>query len=89
VSTLPVPAFEAAADAPTTLHLVETPAVVEDKSEENRWLLGFGVPCLFAGVFVAAAIGSGQQWLLGAALASLLTAIMALTWLALSSDTNQ
>jgi hypothetical protein len=89
VSTpLPVPAFEAAAETPIALHLVDTPAA-EDRSEENRWLLGFGVPCLFAGVFVAAAIGSGHQWLLGAALASLLTAILALTWLALSSDTNQ
>ena len=36
----------------------------------------------------AAAIGSGHQWILGLALASLLTAICSLSWLAITSDTN-
>lgn len=75
--------------APTALHLVETPAVDEAAREANRWMLVFGVPCLFAGLFVAAAIGSGVKWLLGLALASLLVAICSLSWLALSSDTNR
>ena len=57
-------------------------------SEETRWLLGFGLPCLAASLFVAAAIGSGQAWLFGAALVMLLAAIISLTWLAISSDTN-
>jgi hypothetical protein len=56
--------------------------------EDNRWLLGFGLPCLSASLFVAAAIGSGHAWLMGFAIASLGAAIVSLTWLAISSDTN-
>lgn len=70
------------------LHVVATPVVDVAAREANRWLLVFGIPCLFASVFVAAAIGSGVKWLLGFALVSLLAAICSLTWLALSSDTN-
>ena len=43
---------------------------------------------LAASLFVAAAIGSGIGWLLAPALASLGIAILSLTWLAISSDTN-
>jgi hypothetical protein len=87
VSTVTIPA-DVVADIPAPqLHLVEA-SVAADKSEENRWLLGFGLPCLVAGLFVAAAIGSGHAWLLGVALASLLVAVCALAWLAISSDTN-
>jgi hypothetical protein len=68
------------------LHLVTAPAA--DKSEETRWMLGFGLPCLSASLFVAAAIGTGIAWLLGAAILSLGVAILSLTWLAISSDTN-
>ena len=57
-------------------------------SEDTRWLLGFGVPCLSASLFVAAAIGSGHAWLMGFAIASLGVAIVSLTYLAISSDTN-
>jgi hypothetical protein len=67
---------------------VEETIQASGPSEENRWLLGFGLPCLAASLFVAAAIGSGQAWLLGAALAMLLLAICSLAWLAISSDTN-
>ena len=56
--------------------------------EDNRWLLGFGLPCFSASLFVAAAIGSGHAWLMGFAIASLGAAIVSLTWLAISSDTN-
>lgn len=70
------------------LHLVATPNVDVAASEANRWMVVFGVPCLFASLFVAAAIGSGIKWLLGFALASLVVAICSLMWLALSSDTN-
>jgi hypothetical protein len=83
-ATIPAEAIAETPAAP--LHLVST--VAEDKHEENRWLIGFGGPCLVAGLFVAAAIGSGHAWLLGFALAALLTAICALAWLAISSDTN-
>jgi hypothetical protein len=57
-------------------------------SEDTRWMLGFGLPCLLASLFVAAAIGTGHAWLLGFALAGLGAAIVSLTWLAISSDTN-
>jgi hypothetical protein len=62
--------------------------VAAGKSEDTRWLLGFGLPCLSASLFVAAAIGSGHAWLMGFAIASLGVAIVSLTWLAISSDTN-
>ena len=71
------------------LHLVApAPALDAATREANRWMLVFGLPCLVAGLFVAAAIGSGIAWLLGLALASLLVAICSLSWLAISSDTN-
>jgi hypothetical protein len=89
VSTaLTFPVAEAAVETLTTpLHLVDA-AAVTGVSEETRWMIGFGVPCLFAGLFVAAAIGTGISWFLAPALASLGAAILALTWLAISSDTN-
>ena len=80
-------AADAVVETPTSLHLANA-TVVNDKAEENRWLLAFGLPCLAASLFVAAAIGSGHAWILGLALLSLLAAICSLTWLAISSDTN-
>jgi hypothetical protein len=80
-------AADTVVETPTSLHRVDT-AVSSDKAEENRWMLAFGLPCLAASLFVAAAIGSGHAWILGLALLSLLTAICMLTWLAISSDTN-
>ena len=64
------------------------PSPAAGSSEDTRWLLGFGIPCLFASLFVAAAIGSGHAWLMGFAIASLGVAIVSLAWLAISSDTN-
>ena len=87
MSTVSIPADVIAETPAPQLHLAKA-SVAPEKSEENRWLLGFGLPCLVAGLFVAAAIGSGHAWLLGAALASLLVAICMLSWLAISSDTN-
>ena len=80
-------AADSVVETPTSLHLVNS-AVSNDKAEENRWILAFGLPCLAASLFVAAAIGSGHQWILGLALLSLLVAICNLAWLAISSDTN-
>jgi hypothetical protein len=86
-TALSLPAEETTA-APS-LHLVPTlPSIDVAAQEANRWMIAFGIPCLFAGTFVAAAIGSGITWLLGLALASLLTAICSLTWVAIASDTN-
>jgi hypothetical protein len=73
--------------ASAPIHVVTAPAAAR-VSEETRWLLGFGVPCLAASLFVAAAIGAGNKWLMAGALGFLLTAIVTLTWLAISSDTN-
>ena len=76
-------------EAVPALHLVTTaPSLADGAREANRWMLGFGIPCLIASLFVAAAIGSGIAWLLGAAIASLGVAIVSLSWLAISSDTN-
>ena len=68
---------------------VVTPAPASGISEETRWLLGFGLPCLGASLLVAAAIGTGNKWLLAGAIGFLLTAIVSVTWLAISSDTNK
>jgi hypothetical protein len=83
--SLPLPA-EATVEHHAALHLVET--VAGGTSEQTRWMLWFGLPCLSASLFVAAAIGSGVAWLLALAIASLGAAILSLTWLAISSDTN-
>jgi hypothetical protein len=83
--SLPNPA-DAVIEHHAALHLVDT--VVGGTSEETRWMLWFGLPCLSASLFVAAAIGTGVAWLLAFAIASLGVAILSLTWLAISSDTN-
>ena len=72
----------------TPLYVVASSPVDVAAREANRWMVVFGTPCLFASLFVAAAIGSGIKWLLGFAIASLLVAICSLSWLALTSDTN-
>jgi hypothetical protein len=79
-------AVVAAPHATAPLHAVAGPDA--GVSEENRWLLGFGLPCLVASLFVAAAIGAGKEWLMGCAILSLLVAIISVTSLAISSDTN-
>ena len=87
-TALSLPAAEAAAENLTpSLHLVHA-AVDVQSAEATRWMLWFGIPCLAAGLSVAAAIGSGISWFLAPAIASLGVAICALAWLAISSDTN-
>jgi hypothetical protein len=86
--TLPA-AAEAFAKHAAPLHVVPAATSLSEGAQEaNRWLLGMGLPFLAASLFVAAAIGSGIGWLLAPALASLGVAILSLTWLAISSDTN-
>jgi hypothetical protein len=77
---------DAAVETHPNLHLVE--AVEPADAEATRWMLWFGVPCLSAALFVAAAIGTGVAWLLGLGILSLGVAILTLTYLAISSDTN-
>ena len=80
-------AVVAAPHATAPLHAVTTvPAA--GVAEETRWLLGFGLPCLAASLLVATAIGTGNKWFMGGAIVSLLVAIVTVTWLAISSDTN-
>ena len=67
---------------------ISTTVCGRNEPSTTRWLVGFGLPCLSASLFVAAAIGSGHAWLMGFAIASLGVAIVSLTWLAISSDTN-
>jgi hypothetical protein len=83
--SLPLPAE--AVEHHAALHLVDT--VTGGITEETRWMLWFGLPCLSASLFVAAAIGTGVAWLLAFAIASLGVAILSLAWLAISSDTNR
>jgi hypothetical protein len=89
VSTaLTLPAVEAAVEHAAPFHVVPAVSGRTEVQEANRWMIGLGVPFLSASVFVAATIGSGVLWLLAPALVSLGIAILSLTWLALSSDTN-
>jgi hypothetical protein len=80
-------AADAVVETPTSLHLVNSTAA-DDTREMNRWMVALGVPFLASGLFVAAAIGSGKEWILGLALASLMVAIFSLAWLSISSDSN-
>ena len=87
-TALSYPEIEAVEVLPA-LHLVTTaPSLADGAKEANRWMLGFGLPCLSASLFVAAAIGTGISWLLAFAIASLGVAICSLSYLAISSDTN-
>jgi len=87
--TIPSSAGAVVENPIATLHVVaDATTASAAKREETRWMLGFGLPCLSASLFVAAAIGSGVAWLLGAAILSLGVAILSLTWLAITSDTN-
>ena len=88
MSTASTAVVAAPPHAAAPLHAV-TRAPAASISEETRWLLGFGLPCLGASLLVAAAIGTGNKWLLGGAIGCLLVAIVSVTWLAISSDTNK
>jgi hypothetical protein len=88
MSTASTAAVAAPQHAIAPLHAV-TSEPTSGVSEQTRWLLGFGLPCLGASLLVAGAIGTGNKWLLGGAIGFLLTAIVSVTWLAISSDTNK
>jgi hypothetical protein len=60
-----------------------------EAAEQKRWLLWFGLPILIAAIFVGFVFGTGQQWYLGLAVASIVADIGILVWLSLSSDTNR
>ncbi len=57
-------------------------------AEQKRWMIWFGFPVLVAALFLGATFGTGQAWWLGLALASIVSDILILVWLAMSSDTN-
>ena len=88
-------AVASAVNVPSTVpgHSVELAAVglstaEIEAAEQKRWMLWFGIPALVAALFVAAALGTGDAWWIGAALAALGVDILVLVWLAVSSDTN-
>jgi hypothetical protein len=57
-------------------------------AEQKRWMIWFGLPALVASIFVGGALGSGQEWLIGAAITAIVVDIFVLVWLAMTSDTN-
>jgi hypothetical protein len=57
-------------------------------AEQKRWMIWFGIPALIASIFVGTAIGSGDAWWIGLAIAAIVVDIFVLVWLAMSSDTN-
>jgi hypothetical protein len=57
-------------------------------AEQKRWMIWFGIPALIAAVFVGATFGTGQTFWLGLAIATIVSDIFILVWLAMSSDTN-
>jgi membrane protein implicated in regulation of membrane protease activity len=59
-----------------------------EAAEQKRWMTWFGLPALFAAVFVSLVFATGQEWYLGLAIGAIVSDIGVLTWLALSSDTN-
>jgi hypothetical protein len=88
MSTASTAVVAAPQHATAPLHAV-TSAPAAGMSEETRWLLGFGLPCLGASLLVAGAIGTGNKWLMGGAIGFLFVAILSVMWLAISSDTNK
>jgi hypothetical protein len=73
------PVLEVVAGA-TTAQLAER--------EMYRWMLWFGLPSLFAALFVAAVFATGSVWWIGGAIAAVIAAVGVLIWLAMSSCTN-
>ena len=65
-----------------------SPAELAEK-EMYRWMLWFGLPSLFAALFVALVFATGSMWWISGAIAGVLGAISVLVWLAMSSCTNQ
>jgi hypothetical protein len=57
-------------------------------AEQKRWMLWFGLPAVVMAIFVGLALGTGDAWILGLAIGSLLVDIFVLVYLCVSSDTN-
>jgi predicted permease len=76
------------ADVTPRLEVVAPSAAQLAEKEMYRWMLWFGLPALVAAFFVAALFATGQDWLIAPAIAAVIADIMALIWLAMSSDTN-
>ena len=56
--------------------------------EQKRWVTWFGLPVVLIAIFVALALGTGQEAFIGLAVGALIADIGVLIWLSLSSDTN-
>ena len=91
MTAITVPQIEYAAPIPRpALHEVLAPDPgLKATREVNRWMLLLSVPFVLASIFFMATLATGDEWLIGGALATgpgLL--IVAFIYLALSSETN-
>jgi hypothetical protein len=77
-----------AAPVEHVLAAVAPAAHESEAAEQRRWMTWFGLPALIAAFFVGLVFGTGQEWYLGLAVASIVADIGVLIWLAMSSDTN-
>jgi hypothetical protein len=72
--------------------VVEAPvahlSLASEAQEQKRWMTWFGLPVVLIALFVALALGTGQEAFIGLAIGALIVDIGVLIWLALSSDTN-
>jgi len=78
----------AANDAPVVAAAAVLSPDEINATEQKRWMLWFGTPALVMAIFVGISLGTGDAWILGLAIGSLLVDIFVLVWLAMSSDTN-
>jgi hypothetical protein len=86
-STESLPVTHALAAAPLAASVSYSPHALE-AAEQKRWMIWFGLPALVAAVFLGLVFGTGDEWYLGFAVASMVFDIGVLVWLAMSSDTN-
>lgn len=86
VATQPVQAAPASVPVEAVKSGLSTTEI--ETQEQNRWLMWFGLPVVVIALFVALALGTGQEAFIGFAIGALIIDIGVLIWLALSSDTN-
>lgn len=75
-----LPVHAAAPQGPSTFEI--------EAAEQNRWMLWFGTPLIVAATFLGLTFATGEAWVLGLVITTLILDILVLVWLAMSSDTN-
>jgi hypothetical protein len=66
----------------------DLPPLAVQEAEQHRWLLWFGLPALIAAVFLAIALGTGEEWILTLTVIGIISDIFVLIMLVLTTDTN-